>query len=68
MPQVIKSGRGASAVTSAIAGSGKSQVRDVLLEDGKAPGTELLGGSSSISLARLDQALTIQQASEGFFW
>ncbi|MEW2492726.1 MULTISPECIES: LuxR C-terminal-related transcriptional regulator [Streptomyces] len=68
MPQVINSGREKGSVTSTPTDREKSRARDLVLEDGKAPGTELLGRSSSISLARLDQALTIQQASEGFFW
>ncbi|MFJ3824667.1 helix-turn-helix transcriptional regulator, partial [Streptomyces nodosus] len=68
MPQVINSGREKGSVTSTPTDREKSRARDLVLEDGRSAGTELLGGSSSISLARLDQALTIQQASEGFFW
>ncbi|MFJ1654750.1 LuxR C-terminal-related transcriptional regulator [Streptomyces sp. NPDC088337] len=66
MPQVTNSRRETITLTSTLAASGKGAARD-LPEGGRSPQTAPLD-EGRLNMARLDRSLTIQQASEGFFW
>lgn len=70
MPQITNERRETDSAALSIADSAKAHaahVHDPVPDGGPLPQTEALGGSR-LNLARLDRALTIQQANEEFFW
>lgn len=66
MPQFTNPRRQPSSITSSPPDP-KAHVHDPVFEDGRSPRTGV-ACDSRLSMARLDHALTIQQANEEFFW